>query len=69
MSFQEAWSCPDCSRTYRCPPGWEVYIWSATRRAAQVWHMQRHGRAALIGKRRRVDDPEIDYGGGLSKPT
>jgi hypothetical protein len=56
------WSCPDCLATYTSPPGWEVYVWAGARRAAQVIHAQRHGKAALTQRRRRLEDPPIPYG-------
>jgi hypothetical protein len=56
------WTCPDCDRTYVAPAGWEIYVWAGARRAAQVFHAQRHGRQALVEQRRRLTDPEPDYG-------
>jgi hypothetical protein len=43
-------------------------VWFGARRAAQVLHAGMHGRSALVRNRRRLEDPAIDYGGGLSKP-
>jgi hypothetical protein len=39
-----------------------VYVWSGTRRAAQVLHAKMHNRTALIDRKRRHGDPAIDYG-------
>jgi hypothetical protein len=54
----EAWSCPDCPRTYRMPPGWEPAVWLSARRAAQYLHAERHGRPMIADRRRRRDDPQ-----------
>jgi hypothetical protein len=59
---REAWTCPDCLKTYRADPTDEVYVWSGRRRSAQVLHASKHGRSALVINRRRLTDPPIDYG-------
>jgi hypothetical protein len=68
----EAWSCPDCARTYRMPPGWEPAVWLSARRAAQFLHAERHGRPMIAERRRRRDDPppeeEPPNGGGVDTP-
>lgn len=48
--------------TYRAPDWWSVYVWSGARRAAQVEHAKRHGREALVYRRRRLEDEPIPYG-------
>lgn len=53
----EAWTCPECVQSYRCPAGWEAAVWLAARRAAQVIHASRHGRRDVIHRRRRASDP------------
>lgn len=53
----EVWTCPDCNASYRCPAGWEAAVFLAARRTAQVVHASRHGRRALIERRRRASDP------------
>jgi hypothetical protein len=69
MSFDTAWTCVDCGRTYRPPHGWEVFVWAGARRAAQVFHAKKHGRSALIENRRRLEDPPIDYGRTTERPV
>ena len=55
---QGAWSCPECGATYRAPRTWEVPVWLAARRRAQIEHAARHGHGALFERRCRTDDPE-----------
>lgn len=57
MDEREVWTCPDCIRTYRMPPGWEVPVWLSARRAAMYLHSERHGRPDIAARRRRRDDP------------
>jgi hypothetical protein len=67
----EAWSCPDCARTYRMPPGWEPAVWLSARRAAQFLHAERHGRPMIAERRRRRDDPQLvdDVGDNAGTPS
>lgn len=62
----DVWTCPDCHHTYRCPGHWEAEVFLAARRAAQKVHARKHGRALLLERRRRWDDPAPgeDAGGG-----
>lgn len=56
----EAWTCPDCGRTYKAPLNWEVAVWLSARRAAQYLHANRHGRPNIAERRRRRDDPPME---------
>lgn len=38
----DAWTCPDCGRSYWPPREWEPELWPAVRRAAQELHHVRH---------------------------
>lgn len=40
----DAWTCPDCGRSYWPPAEWEHELWPVLRRAAQTLHGRRHGR-------------------------
>jgi hypothetical protein len=57
---RNAWTCPDCTRTYRMPGGWEIAVWLSARRAAQYLHAERHRRPDLAERRRRRDDPPVE---------
>jgi hypothetical protein len=39
----EAWTCPDCSRSYWPPAEWEPELWPPARTAAQLLHARLHG--------------------------
>jgi hypothetical protein len=54
----DRWTCEHCNRTYHAPNDWEVPVWMAARRAAQILHAKRHGHGALFERRRRRDDPD-----------
>jgi len=38
----DAWTCPQCGRSYWPPREWEPELWPAVRRAAQDLHAARH---------------------------
>lgn len=38
----DAWTCPDCGRSYWAPREWEPELWPAVRTAAQQLHGRRH---------------------------
>jgi hypothetical protein len=41
-AISEAWTCPDCSRSYWAPAEWEPELWAAVRDHAQRIHGRRH---------------------------
>lgn len=38
----DAWTCPDCGRSYWAPKEWEEELWPAVRTQAQLLHARRH---------------------------
>jgi hypothetical protein len=38
----DAWTCPDCGRSYWPPKEWEPELWPAVRTQAQLIHNRRH---------------------------
>lgn len=39
----DAWTCPDCGRSYWPPREWEPELWPVVRREAQKLHSWTHG--------------------------
>lgn len=46
----EAWTCPDCGRSYWPPREWEPELWPAVRRLMQELHRRLHQPATAEGE-------------------